>query len=166
MLFKRSRLNVWPQVVLLARHLIINPRVRLFQTLPEGNVGLPVKILLNERIVTVPAVDPLGRIELVVALELDAGDILGHGNEIVDGDAFTAAEVDGEVDRLAVHDGAGALQAIGDVHETAPLSAVAPNFDLMPAGEFRRDDFAADGRRRLFPASIVSAKGTVDIMVA
>src|SRR5579863_7514682 len=120
---------------LLAGHPVVNPRIGLFEALPEGNVGLPVKIFLDERIVAVAAVDPLGRAEIVVALEFDAGDILGNRNEVVDGDAFAAAEVDGKVDRLAVHDGAGALHAIADVRETAPLSAIAPNFDLVFAGE-------------------------------
>src|SRR5678815_4392582 len=63
--------------LIFAEHvLVVNPGVRFFQTLPQGNVGLPSQIFLDERIVAVPAHHALGCVQIVDALQLDLGDIL------------------------------------------------------------------------------------------
>src|SRR5262245_58381121 len=78
----------------LARHLVVDPAVGLFQTVAELRIRLPAEDLVDQRVVAVAAGDALGGVEIVVALELHAGDRLGHIDELVDGHALGAAEVD------------------------------------------------------------------------
>jgi len=61
---------------------------------------------------------------------------------LVDADEFVAPEVQ-RLDHLAVHEHLHALQAVVNVHETARLMAVAPNLNLMFAGELGHDHLPA-----------------------
>ena len=79
--------------------------------------------------VAVAAVDALGGVEFVIALELDAGDLFRDVDELVDGDELVGAEVEWLVD-VALGDHLRALGAVVDVHEGAGLFSIAPDLDL------------------------------------
>ena len=84
-----------PTRSLAGKHLVFDPGVGLRQAVAQADGGLPAEYFLNERVVAVAAVDALGGVEVVVALELDAGDLFDDVDELVDGDQFAGAEVDG-----------------------------------------------------------------------
>src|SRR6202011_162746 len=107
----------------------------------------------------------LGRIELVGALEPDAGDLLDDVDQAVDADQLVAADVQG-VDDVALRQPDRAVVAVVDIHERAGLLAVAPDLDLVLARELGSDHLAADGGRRPLAAASVGAFGTVDVVVA
>ena len=143
----------------------MDPGVGFFEAGAEGDGGLPAEKFLDEGVVAAAAADAFGGVEFVVALEFDAGDVFDEVDELVDGDHFGGAEVDG-VEDVAVHDGLGAVDAVVDVLEAAGLVAVAPDFDVVGAVEFGLDDFAADGGGGFFASAVEGAVGSVDIVVA
>ena len=57
--------------------------------------GSQLKVLLDQGVVAVAAIHAFGRAQVVIALQLDAGDIFHDIDELVDGDRFAGAEVDG-----------------------------------------------------------------------
>ena len=81
-------------------------------------------------------------------------------------DQLVAAEVE-RLDDVAVGDQPDrALDAVVDVHEAAGLLAVAPDLDLVLAGQLGGDDLAADRGRRLLAAAVPGAVRAVDVVVA
>src|SRR5437762_9496607 len=54
--------------------LVVNPLIRLLHPVLELRVRLPAEDLLDQRVVAVPAIDALGCIQVVAALQLDPGD--------------------------------------------------------------------------------------------
>jgi prepilin-type N-terminal cleavage/methylation domain-containing protein/prepilin-type processing-associated H-X9-DG protein len=120
--------------------------------------------LLDLRVVAVAAVDAFWRIELVVALEFDAGDVFDDVDELVDGNEFAGPDVQrfGDVARGQL---LCAVEAIIDIHEGAGLFAVAPDFDFVLSGKFGADDFATNGGRRFFAAAFVGAVRAVNVVV-
>src|SRR5688572_11872539 len=149
-----------------ARHLVLDPAVGDFKAVAQLRVRLPAEDLVDQRVVAVAAVDALGRVEVVAAFELDAADVLGDVDELVDRDAFGAAEVDRVVPGLALGDYVDALEAVGDVHERAGLLAVAPDLDLVLAGHLGLDDLAADRGGGLLAAAFPGAERAVDVVEA
>ena len=107
---------------------------------------------------------PLGALEIVVPLQLHAGDVFHDIDELIDAHHFAAADVD-RLHEVAVREHLGAVQAVIDIHEAAGLGACAPDLDFVFSAEFGGDDFAANGRRRLFAAAIVGAVWPVDVVV-
>src|SRR5205085_638224 len=75
------------------------------------------------------------------------------------------ADVD-RLDDLAPGQALRALEAVGDVHEAAGLVAVAPDLDLVAAGELGLDHLAAHRRRCLLAAALEGAVGAVNVVVA
>ncbi len=146
-------------------HFIFDPGVGLGEAVAELDGGFPVELFADQGVVAVAAVDAFGRVEIVVALELDAGDLFNDVDELVDGDEFVGAEVEGFAD-VALGDHLSAFGAVVDVHEGAGLLAVAPDFDLVGAGVLGLDDLAADGGGSLFAAAGPGAEGAVDVVVA
>src|SRR6185295_459127 len=125
----------------------------------------PVHQLLDQRVVAVAAAHALGRIELVAALQLHAGDLLDDVDQPVDADQLVRADVQ-RLDDVAFGELDRALRAVVDIHERARLLAVAPDFDVVLAGELGGDDLAADRGRRLLSAAVIGTLGTVDVVVA
>ena len=64
----------------------------------------PSPQLLDQRVVAVAAAHALGRVELVAALELHAGDLLDDVDQLVDGDQLVAADVE-RLDDVALRPG-------------------------------------------------------------
>src|SRR3954452_15518014 len=62
-------------------HLVVDPAVRLLEPVAQRDAGLPTEALEDQRVVRVAAADALGRVELVAAVELDAGDLLSDGDQ-------------------------------------------------------------------------------------
>ena len=56
------------------------------------------------------------------------------------------------------------MQAIIDEHERSRLLAVAPDFDLVPAGLLGLDDFPADRGRGFFAPAAPGPEWTVDVV--
>ncbi len=75
--------------------LIVNPSVGLLETRAERGVGLPVEIALDQRVVAIAAVHAFGSVQVVLARQLDAGDVFDDVYETIDGDRFAGAKVDG-----------------------------------------------------------------------
>ena len=59
-----------------------------------------------------------------------------------------------------------AVDAVIDIHEAAGLFAVAPDLDLVLAGELRLGDLAADRGGRLLTPAVPRAVRAVDVVVA
>src|SRR5438034_2990502 len=102
--------------------LVINPAVGLFHAVTKAGAGLPAEVLPKKRVVAVATVDTLGRLQIVNALELGAGDLFNDVHQLVDGHQFAAPQVD-RLEDFAVHDRLRAFEAIVDVHEAARLLA-------------------------------------------
>ena len=119
----------------------------------------------DQRVVAVAAADALGRGEVVVPRQRDAGDPLDDVDEFVDRDQLLGADVERLPD-VAGGEPQRAVHAVVDVGEAARLLAVAPDLDLVVAAQDRRGDLAADGGRRLLAAAVLGALGPVDVVVA
>jgi len=143
---------------------VFDPGVGFGEAFAKLDRRCPVEFLLDEGVVAVAAVDALGSAEVVVALELDARDVFGYVDKLVDGDELVGAEVEGLVD-LAFCDHLRALGAVVDVHEGACLFAVSPYLDLMLTGVLGLDDFATDGSRSFFAAACPCPERAVDVVV-
>src|SRR5437763_6043777 len=146
-------------------HLIFYPGVSQGEAFAQTDGRRPVEFFLNQGVVAVAAVDAFGGAEIVVALQLDAGDLFDDVDGLVDGDELVGAEVERLVD-VALGDLPSAEGAVVDVHEGAGLLAVAPDLDLIGSGVLGLEDLAADGGGGLFAASRPGAKGAVDVVVA
>jgi len=105
---------------------------------------------VNQRVIAVAAVDALGSAQIVVPLQLHAGNLFGHVYQLVDGHQFTGTKVDGR-QNVALEEIDDALGAVVDIHEAAGLMAVAQisisclpeclassTLRLMAAGAFSR----------------------------
>src|SRR6185312_10331446 len=99
----------------------------------------PAELLQDEGVVAVATADTLRRREVVVALELDAGDALDYVDEVIDRHELRRAEVD-RIAEVALHDPEHSADRVVDVREAARLHAVAPDLDRVRAVELRRDD--------------------------
>src|SRR5262245_52243020 len=95
--------------------LVVNPAIRLLHPVAKPGVGLPAEDLLDEGVVGVATIDALGSRQVVLALELDLGDLLDDVDQLVDADQLARAEVD-RLDPVAVGDLVDALDAVRDVH--------------------------------------------------
>jgi len=84
---------------------------------------------------------------------------------MVDRHKLARSQVDGFVD-VAFHDHLCTLQAIIDVHKAACLLAIAPNGNLVLAGEFGLNHLAANRRRSLLAAAIPCAVRPINIVEA
>ena len=146
-------------------HLVVDPSVGLLHAVAEPGRGFPTEHFLDERVVGVAAVHALRGLQVVGALELDAGDVLDDVDELVDGDELAAADVDG-FDEIAVGEHLRALEAVVDVHERTGLVAVAPDLDVVRPGELGGDDLAAGRGGGLLAAAVVGAERSVDVVVA
>src|SRR5258706_166246 len=112
---------------------VVNSPVGFFQPIPKPNVRLPAKVFLDHRVVTVAAIDALGRFQIVGTLKLDARDCLDDVHQSIDGYNLVAPEVD-RLNDVAGQDRLRAFEAIIDIHKTSRLAAIAPNLDFMFAG--------------------------------
>lgn len=114
-------------------HLAVNPTVGFLDPHLELRVRFPSKNRLDQRVVRVPAVAPLGRVQLLGSLELDAGDLLDDVNQLVDRHQLARCDVD-RLCEVAVRRHLGPLWVVVDVHERPLLPAVALGLDrVLPA---------------------------------
>src|SRR4051794_13701084 len=102
--------------------LVEDPSVGLLQAVTQRGRWLPPVAALHDRVVAVAATNALRRVELVLALDGDPGDLLDDVDHLVDGDELAGTQVDG-VEIRPRGDHADALQAVIDVHETTGLLA-------------------------------------------
>src|SRR5207248_4617055 len=86
-----------------ARHLLVDPLVRLREPVLERDRGLPAELLADQRVVAVAPAHALRRRQIVLALELDSGDAFDDVDEAVDRHELRRAEVD-RLGELALHD--------------------------------------------------------------
>jgi len=142
----------------------VDPSVGFLEAFAQADGGFPAELLLDERVVAAAAADAFGGIQLVRALEFDAGDVFDHVDQLVDGHHLGAAEVDG-LDDAAFHDGLGAVEAVVDVLEAAGLESVAPDLDAVVATHLRGNDFAANGGGGFLASAIEGAVRSIDVVV-
>ena len=109
--------------------LISDPVVGDREAFLQGDAGRPAQFSLDQGVVAVATSHALWGTEVVLAVQLDAGEPLGQIDQLVDGHQFVAAEIQGFGD-VRLCDTDRALDAVVDVHEAAGLFAVAPDLDL------------------------------------
>ena len=110
--------------------LLLDPGVGLGQAITERRAWLPTQDLLNHRIVTISAGDPLRRVEQMLALQVHATDFLGKIGQCVDGEQFARAQVDRRGDQIfAMGDLIDTLGAVVNVPEAARLLAISAGFE-------------------------------------
>src|SRR6266536_6631537 len=147
----------------LAGDLLVDPSVRLVQTLPQSDPGLPAEHPADAGVVGVATAHAL-RSSAVAQREVGlAGDLDDRLRQLVDGDQLACPDVE----RLPVvrpHQAVDALDAVVDVAERAGLPAVPPDLDLV-AG-LGQGDLAAHGRRSLLAAAVIGAVRPVDVVEA
>src|SRR5213593_4593402 len=97
-----------------ARHLLLDPPIGLLEPVLERDRRLPAEPLADQRVVAVPAAHALRRREVVLTLELDAGDRLDDVDEAVDRHELRRAEID-RLAEPALHDPEEALDRVVDV---------------------------------------------------
>ena len=107
----------------------IDPVVGLLHAVTQANAGGPTQVLNDLGVVAVAAIHAFGSGEVVIVLELDAGDVFDHVVETFDRGQLVGTEID-RLEDVAVGDGEDSLDAVVDVHEAAGLLAVAPDFDF------------------------------------
>ena len=76
-------------------HFFFDPLVGLGHARAQVDFRLPAEHALDQRVVAVAAADALGSIEIVVPLDLDPGNLLHDIHQLVDGDEFAPAQVEG-----------------------------------------------------------------------
>src|SRR3974390_702430 len=143
--------------------LVVNPTISLFHARAKRRAGFPMQQFLDQGIVTVPAVDALRRAEIVMAFELDAGNLFSNVDELVDGNRLARTKVDG-VENIRLHNQVDPFQAIVDVHEAAGLLATAPNLDVVFPLDLRLNHLAADRCWSLLAAAEPGAPGSVYVV--
>src|SRR5262249_36633593 len=141
------------------------PGIGFLEPALQADRRRPVKLAPDFGVIRIAPAHALRRIELVAALELEAGDILHHSHHLVDGDKLVAAQIE-RLAAIALQDAQGAFRAIVDVDEASRLLAVAPDVDGVIAGDFRLRHLAADRRRRLLAPAIVGAEGSIAVVIA
>src|SRR3990172_6044361 len=68
--------------------LVVDPAVGPFHAVAQPDGRLPAKVLLDEGVIGVTAVDPLWGGKVVAALELEASDVFDDVHKLVDCDEF------------------------------------------------------------------------------
>jgi len=145
--------------------LLFDPGIGLGQPVVEGRGGLPAEHVQDHRIVAVAPGHAARGVELVLALQLHSGELLGQIDELVDRDQFARAQIDRRGNQpLAVGDHLDAAHAVVHIHEAARLRAVAPDFDRAGLLVLGLDHLAADGCGRLFASTVPGAERAIDIV--
>ena len=110
--------------------MLVDPGVGFGHAVTEFDGWFPSKVLINEGIIAVATGDPFGSVEIIFSLQFNAGDVFHDIDQLVDGDEFAAAEVEG-FDDVIFEEHDSAVEAVIDVHERAGLVTIAPDFDFM-----------------------------------
>src|ERR1700722_13001255 len=95
----------------------------------------------------------------------NARDPRDHMRQLVDTHHPVLTEIQG-LGKVGPHQLVNPLNAIVHVAKGSGLLAISPNLDLPIADEFRCGHLAANGRGRLFPATLPGSKLTEDVMKA
>src|SRR3954447_9120263 len=116
--------------------LIVDPGVRLLETVTQRDRRLPAVDAVEHRVVGVATAYALGSGQVVILGHRDAGDVLEDADHLVDRDELGRAEVD-RLDVVTGEDLLAAADAVVDVHEAAALLAVTPDVDRVVAAQLR-----------------------------
>src|SRR6266478_9564990 len=147
--------------------LLLNPFVGCPQAGVQWRVRLPLKNLLNERIVAVATSHPAGSAQFVLTIELYPRDFLHLRNKVVNGNKLAGTKVYRRGDKVvAVRDHVNALHAIINIHEAARLETIAPNLDSQIVLIDRLNHLAANRGRGLFTSAIPGPVRAVNIVKA
>ena len=117
--------------------------------------------LPQQAVVAVPAAYALRLARVVFLLHGLSGDFAHEVDQLVHTDELIGAEVEGLCE-VRVHQARETFDAIVHVAETASLLAIPPDFDCR--SDLRLGNLAADGGGRFLTASLVRAKGSVDVV--
>ena len=112
--------------------LFLNPFEGLSQAMVQCCAGLPFQFLLDKRIVAVATGHSTRRVQVVIPFKLDPRDFLDLRDQVIDGNQFAGAQVDGGSNQvITMHDLVDAIGAIINKHEAARLMPIAPDADRM-----------------------------------
>jgi len=146
-------------------HLLLNPLGGHLHPVPQRRRRLPAQLVQDHRVVRVAAVDALRLRQVVLPIQIHLDRFLDHVDQPVDRHQLVGAEIN-RLGDIGMHDLLRPFHAVVDVHERAGLRPVAPDHDLLVAGELPRNRLAREGRRGLFPPAVVGAERTVHVVVA
>src|SRR5262245_47296364 len=149
----------------LSSHLLVDPVVRLSQSVFQTYAGRPAKPFANQAIVTATPANTLRRVERVAPRQREPGDALHDVYELVDGHHLIAADIQRLID-LTRHQAQCSFKTVIDEGEAARLSSVAPDVDRARTGELGLNHLAADGCRGFLAATVVCAIRAVDVVIA
>src|SRR5712691_9713564 len=143
--------------------LLADPVVRPPEAFLEADDRLPAQDLAQARVVAVASSHALRLGQVVLLLDVLAGD-LGHDvDQLVDRDHTVLTEVE-RLAKVRPHQPGDALHAVVDVAVGPRLLAIAPHVDhVLLLGE---GDLAADGRRRLLATAVVGPERAEDVVEA
>ncbi len=113
-------------------HFALDPGVSFRKTVMKANRRRPAKLLFDQGIVAVSTVDALRRTEIVVTLELDAGEAFSQINELIDCHQFIRTKIQW-LENITRGNHLGAFRTVVDIHERAGLLPITPYLDLVPA---------------------------------
>src|SRR5271168_633619 len=145
--------------------LVVDPSVGFFKACLQSGIRFPIQIFLDERIFAVTAVDALGGAQIVISLQLDAGDAFDGVHQLIDAYGFGGAQID-RFQNLRIGDELDSLDTIVGEHEAAGLIAGTPDFDFVRALELRLDHFAANRRGSFLATAEPGAPGSVNVVKA
>src|SRR5262249_38235628 len=139
--------------------LAADPLVGAGQALLETDDGLPVQHLAQAGVVAVAATHALRLAQVVLFLDLLAGDLRHDVDQLIDRDHAVLTEIE-RLAEVRPHQAIDAFHAVVDVAVGPRLLAVAPHVDdVFVLGE---RDLAADRGPRLLAATVIGPKPTED----
>src|SRR5271166_1402059 len=107
-------------------HLIVDPTVGFFHSVPQLRGRLPMKYAPNHTVIAISPVHSPGCRQIIGALKLYACDLLNDVDQLINRDQLVATQVY-RVNKIAVEDHLGPFNAVVDVHEAACLVSVTPD---------------------------------------
>ena len=96
----------------------------------KGMDGSHPNILLISALSLLRPLTPLGAFKLYRRFNLNPGNVFDDIDKLIDGDLFSASQIDRQGDRLASHDVLSTLETIVDVHE-APCLLPLPQISIL-----------------------------------
>src|SRR5688572_25094437 len=139
-----------------------DPLIRARDAFFEGNLRLPAEHFAQAIVVRIASAHAL-RAGDVTLVYFETRRVLDEVGESVDANEAILAEVE-RLPAVRRHQTHQPFDAVVDVAERPRLLAVAPNFDVGGASEFRGRDFSAQRRRCLLASAVPRAERSEDVV--
>src|SRR5277367_1785285 len=142
---------------------LLDPGIGFLESLAQEDFWFPTQRAEQAAVVAVASANALRAGEVVALADFLAGSLRNQIHQLIDGDQFVGAEVEGVV-VIRRHHADHAFDAIVHVHEGARLLAVTPDFDLAAVG--LESDLAAHCGGSFFFSAVIGAKRPIDVVEA